>query len=389
MREIGRNCVKPKTNATQFYSEGLVSDPEWMQLTRNMTAEPSFEGEGEHVHDLKAWGSDSSGRLYVFSVGKGAKCRQYADTLFAVATQGYYVLCPEISHSFSLDEWVMKAVHAVEWARRHKRFDEIVLGGHSGGAAVSLAAGHYLRKHHGVDARGFVMQHPGVVKGLNVPGCERDARTVQAAEDCRRFFPDDLVADAAGKILITCGTFCEDTAAQDSNWFHKYACVARDHACNRTFPTPLGRPGQAPIECRPGTCPNHDWLEHPGDCMVEASCSLAWDTYLHPVHKKQPPGGGLLYRHCGEHEFSVFEHYGLLSEGFPVVLPFLRYLKSGRRSALASIMASDGEEQTCYMEDRRKPHIRLGLKGVLPSNTSTASWLQTTGKVSVTTTRNF
>lgn len=175
---------------------------------------------------------------------------------------------------------------------------------------------------------------------------------------------------SVAKFLATCGTFCEGTRAQDSNWFEQMACSPSEEDCERTFPTPAERPLQAPVTCPKGSCPNKEWLQNPSDCMECTACSLIQETFLRPLTSG---ADSLLYKHCGEHEFSVMESYGLVSEGVPVVLPFVRFLKSGQRDALASIFDQHGVNSTCRMQRgagddslrlRHGHHLKHGVYGM-------------------------
>jgi hypothetical protein len=304
-------------------------------------------------YNLWAWGNEKSSNLYVFSVGTNAMCLQYASTLEAVSNENFYVLCPEVSSGNTgaapggnpfIPEWIMKSALAVEWAilkkgkeQKDKDFSVIVLGGHSGGGPVALASGHYLatkgltkgkkHKQRFINVDGYILQHPGAVYGLNVPGCAKQNNLSSALlkEDtnpnsnvnaCARYFPEDMLTGGSvtGKIMVTGGTFCKKTVPQNSAWFSAFV--------------------------NSQNWPGDPWLANSSDCMASTDLALIKQVLVDPA-----PGGGLIFSHCGEHEHSVVGPYGLQLEGEPVVVPFAKYLAS--QGDLDAIWALDGTHCTC------------------------------------------
>jgi len=206
-------------------------------------AEPAFKNDA-----LWAFGSPSASSLYVWSVGTHAMCLQYADTLMGLADSGFWVLCPAISYDFSIAEWVLKSVVAVDWALAQGNFSKIMLGGHSGGGPAVLSSGYILSQRK-VEVSGFVLQHPGAVPSLNVPGCASNAHTAESKAYCDQFFPVAMLGSLTGPILVTCGTFCQVTQADNSNYYHAFSSSAA-------------------------------WMKNPSDCMTDTVCEDVFDTFV-------------------------------------------------------------------------------------------------------------
>lgn len=347
--------------------------------------EPSFNNDA-----LWAFGSPTALSLYVWSVGTHAMCLQYADTLMALADSGFWVLCPAISFEFSIAEWVLKSVVAVDWAMAKGQFSKIMLGGHSGGGPVALSSGYILAQRKLTEVSAFVLQHPGAVSFLNVPGCASHT-TRQDKASCERFFLADMLGHLKGPILVTCGTFCGVTKAQNSNFFHGFSC-GKAHGsgtCLQSWAPPSASPlvvaqlganrtvsaedtlqndwqfegserwrrrdaaqnEPAVVTCEEGYCTNGPWLQNPSDCMIDTVCEEVFNTFVRPTHPIAPPlGGGVLYKHCGEHEFSVMGPYGWKQEGLPAVRPFLKAAATGDKKEMATMHGRDGQEQTCWMQ---------------------------------------
>ena len=156
-------------------------------------------------------------------------------------------------------EWVMKSVKAVIWAQEmHGEYDTITTGGHSGGAPAAASAGYILQTTYGVTVDAYVLQHPGIIFGVNVPGCAIASlydgiyshSVAQGIWECNTFFPVGMGSQMYGKIMITCGTMCEATTAENSNWFYVpgsefSACFNSVTGCvNRSVLPPAGRQQQ-------------------------------------------------------------------------------------------------------------------------------------------------
>mmetsp|Transcript_138347 Transcript_138347/g.442116 ORF Transcript_138347/g.442116 Transcript_138347/m.442116 type:complete len:470 (+) Transcript_138347:82-1491(+) len=303
--------------------------------------EPSFNNDA-----LWAFGSPTAPSLYVWSVGTHAMCLQYADTLIELAASGFWVLCPAISHDFSIAEWVLKSVVAVDWALAKGKFSKIMLGGHSGGGPVALSSGYILSQRKVAEVSGFVLQHPGAVSFVNVPGCASHTNNAENKAYCDQFFPANMLGSLKGPILITCGTFCQVTKAENSNFFNSFSCSKADSsgACQSQ---------SGAVTCKEGYCANEPWLENPSDCMTDTACEDVFDTFVRTKPPIAPPlGGGTLYTHCGEHEFSVMGPYGWKQEGLPAVRPFLKAAATGDKKEMTTMQGIDGQEQTCWMQKR-------------------------------------
>jgi len=293
---------------------------------------------------LWAFGSPAASSLYVWSVGTHPMCLQYADTLIELAASGFWVLCPAISHDFSIAEWVLKSVVAVDWALAKGKFSKIMLGGHSGGGPVALSSGYILSQRKVAEVSGFVLQHPGAVSFVNVPGCASHTNNAENKAYCDQFFPANMLGSLKGPILITCGTFCQVTKAENSNFFNSFSCSKADSsgACQSQ---------SGAVTCKEGYCANEPWLENPSDCMTDTACEDVFDTFVRTKPPIAPPlGGGTLYTHCGEHEFSVMGPYGWQQEGVPAVQPFLQAVATGNEAKMAMVRSRDGVEETCWMQ---------------------------------------
>mmetsp|Transcript_139639 Transcript_139639/g.445631 ORF Transcript_139639/g.445631 Transcript_139639/m.445631 type:complete len:504 (-) Transcript_139639:61-1572(-) len=387
-RQPLHRCERQSVHLYAFRGEGV----RWANLAgRDRRVQwpnaPDFKNDA-----LWAFGSPAASSLYVWSVGTHPMCLQYADTLMALADSGFWVLCPAISFEFSIAEWVLKSVVAVDWAMAKGQFSKIMLGGHSGGGPVALSSGYILAQRKLTEVSAFVLQHPGAVSSLNVPGCASHTRSQDKAS-CERFFPADMLGHLKGPILVTCGTFCGVTKAQNSNFFHGFSCnkahgsgtclqtwappsasplVVAQAGANRTVPAEdmlqngwqfegseswrrrdaaQNEPGV--VTCEEGYCTNGPWLQNPSDCMIDTVCEDVFNTFVRPTHPIAPPlGEGVLYKHCGEHEFSVMGPYGWKQEGLPAVRPFLKAAATGDKKEMTTMQGIDGQEQTCWMQKR-------------------------------------
>lgn len=330
--------IKNFRNESWFEHEGAV----WCSST-NGCHDGAFQGTVVTGAEsaLWAWGDATAAEgLYIWVVGTTAMCLQYADTLAAIAAEGYYCLCAEmmpgspggVSNAFSTVEWVMKPVKAVLWAYQTSPGLEgkpLALGGHSGGGPASVAAGSYLYRHHGIVPTAFALQHPGAVPGLNLPGCASFAPPDESRITpgmpwggmsyayCSLYYPEDAFSVlTAAKVLVTCGTFCEASTYENSNW---------------NFVS-TGGPA---------------WVANPSDCMVDTYCPLVKEAFL-----DAPRLEGLQFSHCGEHEHGVVGSSGLAQEGAPAVSPWLAALLpagGGWRSAAATISKLNGTSATCVV----------------------------------------
>lgn len=301
---------------------------------------------------LLTWGSIKSEKLYAFITGDNGFCTAYAPTLaFIAKTLGYFVICPQLASNPTSQEMVMKPVSAVQWALKVSSFSHISLGGQSGGASsVPAAAAVLLSK--GISIEAMVMQHPGIVYYMNVPGCEKscyEGCDSPYAEYCKEYFPSDLMKRVSSpKLLLITGNFCEWSKVQNSNWLDTYGCNYSSSinppitVCpSMTFPTPSFRPQQPPVTCDSG-CPDASFLLHPGDCMVETYGGAIQDTYL--------PGFSGQYvsvQSCGEHTYGCLLESGLKEEGRTFIAPFLEYGGSGNQASLESILHLNGTAATC------------------------------------------
>jgi len=287
----------------------------------------------------------------------------------------------------------------VEWAmahREHGQYSWYALGGHSGGGPAALASGFYLAKRVG-SPRAVVLQHPGAVAHLNVPGCSKNhGGSSSAKADCDEFFPADMLASIDGTVLHTCGTFCADTKAENSNWFHSNSCKRpRKHdrdpnvACHRNFLSE--KLGQPDVTCAEGKCANAPWLANPSDCMISTECEDVFRTFVDPAPgSARPSGGGVMFKHCGEHEFSVVGPYGLKQEGKLAVIPFLRGVaEGGAENAKNAVLASNGRNEKCYMQKRGEDsglnlvHPRRAAMKYMLAEASPYHWLSASSKISV------
>jgi hypothetical protein len=269
---------------------------------------------------LFQWGDSSTAQgLYVWSVGTHAMCLQYADTLKAVAGLGYLVLCPAMQPgAFTIGEWVMKPVSSVLWA--YQTYPNLVgkklaIGGHSGGGPVAMAAGAYLANNHNIQPDTYVLQHPGAVTDLNVPGCAANGGSSSDVSYCNMYFPDNAWSVLTGKTLVTCGTFCEVAGANYSAYY--------DFCKDGSEGTP--------------------WMANPSDCMTSTLCTDMEKTFI-----AANPNGGVLYSHCGEHVFQTTGETGLQDEGMPVVVPWLQGVLDGDMDTAASTIAMyNGTDSNC------------------------------------------
>jgi len=331
---------------------------------------------------LWAFGSPAASSLYVWSVGTHPMCLQYADTLIELAASGFWVLCPAISHDFSIAEWVLKSVVAVDWALAKGKFSKIMLGGHSGGGPVALSSGYILSQRKVAEVSGFVLQHPGAVSFVNVPGCASHTNNAENKAYCDQFFPANMLGSLKGPILITCGTFCQVTKAENSNFFNSFSCSKADSsgACQSQ---------SGAVTCKEGYCANEPWLENPSDCMTDTACEDVFDTFVRTKPPIAPPlGGGTLYTHCGEHEFSVMGPYGWQQEGVPAVQPFLQTIATGDQGKMAVMKSRGGVEETCWMQ-KSPEDSSLELASMQEatmkymSQNQRSHWINATSKVQV------
>merc|ERR1719291_1304841 len=239
------------------------------------------------------------------------------------------------SRAFSKAEWVMKPVKAVLWAHQTSpglAGKPLALGGHSGGGPASVAAGSYLHRHHGITPKAFVLQHPGAVPHNNLPGCAShhpDESRITPEMPwggaryayCSLYYPEDAFSVlATAKVLVTCGTFCEASTYENSNWN-------------------LG---------------GSTWVANPSDCMVETYCPHVREAFL-----DAPRLEGLEFSHCGEHEHGVVGSSGLEQEGVTAVIPWLAaFLPTGGgwRSAAAAISELHGTSTTCVVPGGDRGH---------------------------------
>mmetsp|Transcript_139635 Transcript_139635/g.445596 ORF Transcript_139635/g.445596 Transcript_139635/m.445596 type:complete len:455 (-) Transcript_139635:104-1468(-) len=339
-RQPLHRCERQSVHLYAFRGEGV----RWANLAgRDRRVQwpnaPDFKNDA-----LWAFGSPAASSLYVWSVGTHPMCLQYADTLIELAASGFWVLCPAISHDFSIAEWVLKSVVAVDWALAKGKFSKIMLGGHSGGGPVALSSGYILSQRKVAEVSGFVLQHPGAVSFVNVPGCASHTNNAENKAYCDQFFPANMLGSLKGPILITCGTFCQVTKAENSNFFNSFSCSKADSsgACQSQ---------SGAVTCKEGYCANEPWLENPSDCMTDTACEDVFDTFVRTKPPIAPPlGGGTLYTHCGEHEFSVMGPYGWQQEGVPAVQPFLQAVATGNEAKMAMVRSRDGVEETCWMQ---------------------------------------
>lgn len=308
---------------------------------------------------LFTWGSNRSEKLYVAIIGTSGLCTALGPTLAFIAQRlDYFVVCPQLASSPTTQESVMFGVSAVQWALNVSSFSQISLAGHSGGAsAVPAATAVLLSKGISIDA--MIMQHPGIVPYLNVPGCQHSfssTSTEPAAVYCKDYFPSDLMSKVSStKLLLITGAFCEWSKVQNSNWLSEYGCC---YACesnppvtscpSMTFPSPPFRPAQAAVTCDEG-CPDAGFLAHPGDCMV--------DTYSQPIQETYSSGFSgeyLSVESCGDHVYGCMLESGLQEEGLPFIVPFLRYIAFGDTTALDSLVHLNGTTRTCHAA--KDPH---------------------------------
>ena len=131
-----------------------------------------------------------------------------ADTLNAVVGLGYLVLCPAMQPgAFTIGEWVGKPVASVLWAYQmypHLSGKKLAIGGHSGGGPVAMAAGAYLHNKFDIKPDAYVLQHPGAVTDLNVPGCASNTDKTTNKAYCDMYFPDNAWDVLTGKVRLRC-----------------------------------------------------------------------------------------------------------------------------------------------------------------------------------------
>lgn len=276
---------------------------------------------------LFTWGSNTSDSLYIYTPGTNALCTQYAAMLSGVASMGYFVVCPQLSGGPSAQESVMKPTIAAEWALSFSSFSSISIGGHSGGASTVPAAARLLI-NKGIPISRMVLQHPGVVGFMNIPGCAALASELGKTANeyyCDLYFPADLLDQTlSAKMLVVAGSFCQWTKAQNSNWLSNYACGGYGTACadGQTFPTPADRPEQPPVTCPADAgCPDVNFLANPGDCMFECDAATMETVYIEPLWDI-PRSDVTMLQGCTDHGYGVVGPNGFKESG-PPILPFL------------------------------------------------------------------
>eukprot|EP00933_Yihiella_yeosuensis_P025680 TRINITY_DN19923_c0_g1_i2.p1 TRINITY_DN19923_c0_g1~~TRINITY_DN19923_c0_g1_i2.p1 ORF type:complete len:384 (-),score=134.31 TRINITY_DN19923_c0_g1_i2:86-1081(-) len=256
---------------------------------------------------------------YIFAVGPLANCSNYSESFEYLRDQGFMVLCPEVNSTEAGAGWVKKQALVAKWLRENPKFksvDSFIFGGHSTGAAAALAAG-VMAQSDGAHVLGYVMQHPVAISGINIPGeCEDPV--------CKEFFPADFFDKLKGKILITCGRFCDLKGYEHSNFkplFH--AALGED----------LSKVDVATVAA----------AMKPSDCVPNTTCSFVAEKYLKPNKE-----GGLLISDPGEHVFSVMQKSGLEEETKPFVSKWLKYL-AGDQTQLQALRELNGTSVSSKM----------------------------------------
>lgn len=253
---------------------------------------------------------------FVYTTGTFAKCSQYFQTFEVLANAGFLVLCPEINWDPELSPfygvWVHKAQQSVAWLQRsqHAWNGKIIFGGHSGGASAAMAVGLRVQSWPHVQVLGYSLQHPGSTPGMNVPGTCKGSRT---QDECSAYFPDNLQAELQGKVMITCGTFCDIVSGNYTNF---KSAMKRFSQYPDAAAAPLGL--------------------KPSDCNIGTACEVAaW-------RMKNVKAGGIMVSHPGEHEFSVLWKNGVNEETKPFLTKWLMALTEPESSASKDLIAMNG-----------------------------------------------
>lgn len=306
---------------------------------------------------LFLWGSEKSDALFILIPGTSGLCVQYAATLASVASNGYFVVCPQMSFEFGQAEVVMKPVCAVEWAFSRSKYSSVVIAGHSGGAAATPAAARQLISR-GVSVQAIIMTHAGLVPFLNTPGCEKYVLAhlnidsnygATRLEYCRRFYPEDLLSSLRSlKVLLIEGNFCQWSTAQNSNWLEEYKCVSADsEECSTKdvyIPAPHGGPN-LPVRCGTGLCPAVSFLENPGDCMKN---TFNAGSYIATGLLEQTSNEVAHLKVCSDHGYGVLGPLGAIGDG-AVLAEYARQLSSAKEVRQQWLQSLNQSKQTCHV----------------------------------------